>query len=146
MRYDLVVNLFTAQALMGETLTVHGGEQWRPMVNLNDVSRGIKFSIENDIRGLYNLMYANYNIKLIAEIVASKLNAEFIVDPTKNDVRSTYAKNNKLRLKGFQTKYSVLDAIKSIVADPTESWKNYKDPIYHNMKFLKQMHDEGRLV
>lgn len=39
MRFDLVANLFTARAVAGESIRVFGGEQWRPLVHVDDVAR-----------------------------------------------------------------------------------------------------------
>ena len=145
MRYDLVLNLFTAKGLNKEVFEVHGGEQWRPMLNIRDASRGILFALENDLPGLYNLIHSNYTVKLIAEIVAAHLHAEFTTDPEKRDIRSTFAKNNKLRTRGFHTKHSLLDAVKEIEKDPLETWKNYKNPIYHNLDWLKGLKEAGKI-
>jgi nucleoside-diphosphate-sugar epimerase len=40
-RFDLVANLFTAQAVSGSEITVFGAHQWRPFVHVKDVARAI---------------------------------------------------------------------------------------------------------
>ncbi|SVC61674.1 uncharacterized protein METZ01_LOCUS314528, partial [marine metagenome] len=65
-RLDLVVNILSKKATMGETLNVFGGEQWRPLLHVKDVANAVIFSLKNDLKGLYNLSYNNYQIKEIA--------------------------------------------------------------------------------
>jgi nucleoside-diphosphate-sugar epimerase len=38
-RFDLVINLFTAKAAIGEELTIFGGRQWRPFIHVDDVAK-----------------------------------------------------------------------------------------------------------
>ena len=41
-RLDLVVNILVTKALTDEKLTVFGGEQWRPLLHVNDVANAIE--------------------------------------------------------------------------------------------------------
>ncbi len=45
-RFDLVVNLLTAQAASGSNITVFGGTQYRPFVHVTDVARAILRCLE----------------------------------------------------------------------------------------------------
>ncbi len=65
-RLDLVVNYFAKQAILGKDLTIFGGEQWRPLLHVRDVSCAILWGIEHHIAGLFNLSTGNYTIKEIA--------------------------------------------------------------------------------
>ena len=40
-RLDLVVNILTAKALIDKKISVFGGDQWRPLLHVNDVSNAI---------------------------------------------------------------------------------------------------------
>ena len=65
LRLDLVTNVLTLKATNGQPLTVFGGEQWRPLLHVKDVSTAIGYCLGNDITGLYNLSYKNYTIREI---------------------------------------------------------------------------------
>jgi len=68
-RLDLVVNILSKRAAVGEPLIVYGGEQWRPLLHVRDVSTAILHSLKNNISGLYNLSSGNYKIREIAEVI-----------------------------------------------------------------------------
>ena len=84
-RLDLVANILSMKAALGEPLTVFGGEQWRPLLHVRDVSTAILHGIENNISGLYNLSYKNFRIsdlgkeikRLIPNCVISYTNMKF---------------------------------------------------------------------
>ena len=68
-RLDLVANVLAFKAAIGQPLSVFGGEQWRPMLHVKDVSEAVAFCLENNITGLYNLSENNYRIKEIARTI-----------------------------------------------------------------------------
>jgi len=47
MRFDLVVNLLTARALRDRVVEVHGGEQWRPQVHVDDAARAVVLAVDH---------------------------------------------------------------------------------------------------
>src|SRR5215813_5758508 len=40
-RFDLVVNLLTAQAIQEGVVTIYNGDQWRPFIHVEDVSEAV---------------------------------------------------------------------------------------------------------
>lgn len=46
-RFDLVANLFTAQAFYNEPLIVSNGKQWRPFIHVKDLARAVLAVIES---------------------------------------------------------------------------------------------------
>jgi nucleoside-diphosphate-sugar epimerase len=68
-RLDLVVNILTKRAVQGEILRVSGGDQWRPLIHVQDVADAMVFGAVQEITGLYNLATQNSTIKEIAEEV-----------------------------------------------------------------------------
>jgi len=48
-RFDLVINLLTAKASMGEDITIFGGNQWRPFVHVEDVAKAFIKCLESPI-------------------------------------------------------------------------------------------------
>ena len=53
-RLDLVVNILTAKALIDKKISVFGGDQWRPLLHVNDVSNAISHCLNTDVTGIYN--------------------------------------------------------------------------------------------
>ena len=47
MRFDLVVNLLTARAMRERVLEVHGGDQWRPQVHVDDVATALLLALDH---------------------------------------------------------------------------------------------------
>lgn len=70
LRMDLVLNYMTANALTKGKLQVFGGEQWRPLVHVNDVAEVVVDNLENEMRGTYNLATTNIKIKDLAHTVS----------------------------------------------------------------------------
>ena len=54
-RLDLVVNILVTKALTEGKLTVFGGEQWRPLLHVNDVANAINHTLEDGVTGIFNL-------------------------------------------------------------------------------------------
>ncbi len=62
-RMDLVVNLMTVRAHKLGKISVFGGEQFRPVLNVKDAARAIVDAIESPHIGVYNLL--KQNIRMI---------------------------------------------------------------------------------
>ena len=102
MRFDLAINLFLAQALNGETLTVFGGAQWRPFLHVADAADAFAFAVERGMEGTYNVIWKNLTIRQAAREVARSVPARVelsrdIVD--KRDYRVSGAKAAKFGLR-----------------------------------------------
>ncbi len=62
-RCDLVANILTYKAMQGNNLTVFGGEQWRPMLNVMDAGRIFaEAAFNSGYTGTFILSYKNYTI------------------------------------------------------------------------------------
>jgi nucleoside-diphosphate-sugar epimerase len=95
MRLDLVANILSMRAAKGEKLTVFGGEQWRPLLHVRDVSTAILHGLKNNISGLYNLSYKNYKIVELAEQI-QKIIPECQVEYT--DMKFEDLRNYKVKM------------------------------------------------
>lgn len=141
-RLDLVANVLTHKAASKEALSVFGGEQWRPLLHVKDVTTATEHGIKNNITGLYNLSYENFTIKDIA------LNIKKIIPNTEiayqdmpfEDLRNYKVKNDKYLRTGWKPKYNldigILEMnkifIEKRITDPS-------NPIYHNHFYLKSI-------
>ena len=95
MRFDLVVNMFTAKVFNRQEVTVFGGGQWRPFVHIRDISRGIIFAAEKKLKGIYNLCNENVKIQDMARKIA--LGRVLIhIDDLQSDPRNYRVANRKI--------------------------------------------------
>jgi nucleoside-diphosphate-sugar epimerase len=71
LRCDLVANILTYRALSGETLSVFGGEQWRPMLHVKDAAETLALAAAGGARtGTFILAKDNYTILNLARVIA----------------------------------------------------------------------------
>ena len=134
MRFDLAINLFIAQAMNKEELTVFGGDQWRPFLHVDDAAEAFSFAVENKMEGIYNVIWKNLTInqmaKNVKKIIPSQINlSKDIVD--KRDYRVT---GEKLEHFGYKAKKDIAFAAKEFKLKILEDVKNYKQDKYSNYK------------
>ncbi len=116
MRIDVSVNMFIYQALQKGKITVFGGSQIRPNININDLTNIYIHFINNPKikTGNYNAGFENLKIIDIAKLVQKYIPCKIEVLKNFNDQRSYRQNSDKLIKTGFKRKYSVDDAIKDI--------------------------------
>lgn len=144
-RFDLVVNLLTAKALIDGEITIFGGNQWRSFVHVQDAARSIMsvLTAEPDkVRGqVFNVGSdeQNYTISAIGEMIQSHVPDAVIInkgnesDP--NDYRVGFAKISKVLR--FKPEWTVEKGIRQVMdAIQTGQVHDYKQPHYSNIKFL----------
>jgi nucleoside-diphosphate-sugar epimerase len=143
LRLDLVVNALTTKAVRGEKLTVFGGEQWRPLLHVKDVSTAILYGLQNKINGLYNLSQKNYTVyQLATEIQKLIPQSEVVSQDLKfEDMRNYKVKNDKIVQTGWTPKFTLQDGIleiKQIIEE--DRIKDIKDSIYFNANYIKGLY------
>lgn len=146
MRFDLAINLFLAQALNKEEITVFGGNQWRPFLHVDDAAEAFSFVVENNMEGIYNTIWKNLTIEDMAKEVKRLIPAEIkiskdIVD--KRDYRVTGAKFEKF---GFKATKDIKYAANEFKTKILEDIKNYKQERYSNYKSFFNSRDIQRKV
>ena len=146
MRFDLVINLFVAQALKEGKITVQGGKQHRPFLHVSDAADSIIFSLEKNLTGIYNVISKNYTILEAAEEISKVTGCEIKISKEEEDNRDYKVSAEKLKLTGFEPKQTIDDAIKEISdAFANGTLINYKEDKYSNYKLLfssKEMQDK----
>jgi nucleoside-diphosphate-sugar epimerase len=146
-RLDVVVNILTNLAYHKNEITVFGGNQLRPNININDMSRAymhILQSNEKDINGeIFNVGYENFSLTKLANLVKESIgkNIEIKTVPT-NDNRSYHVSSKKIKQKlNFENKFTIKDAIVEM-KDAFEK-KLFKNPLenelYFNIKRMKSI-------
>ena len=139
MRLDVSVNMLTYQALKNKKITVFGGNQTRPNINIKDMANVYRHFLDNKEidSGCYNAGFENISILEIAEYVREFIDAEIIVSES-NDPRSYRQDSSKLLSTGFEQKYSIKDAIKEIKED-FYSGKLKDGEDCYTVKWMKKM-------
>jgi nucleoside-diphosphate-sugar epimerase len=144
-RFDLVVNLLTAKALIDGEITIFGGSQWRSFVHVEDAARSIMHVLAapvDVVRGqVFNVGSdeQNYSIAMIGEMIqrcvptAKMINKGDEVDP--NNYKVSFTKIRKAL--GFLPEWTVEQGIQQVI-EAVQSGKvtDYRAPQYSNIKFL----------
>jgi nucleoside-diphosphate-sugar epimerase len=122
MRFDLVVNLMTLTAFQkGRIIVMGGGQQWRPLVHLSDVSRAFITVIgeknEKVNNEIFNIGLDNFQIKNLAYLVREELPfpVEIDIAPDDADKRDYNVLFTKAEERiNFKAETDVLNGIKEI--------------------------------
>jgi len=139
LRFDLVVNILTLRAVQGESLTVFGGQQWRPILHVRDVSYAIEYCINNNIRGLFNLSELNVEISGLSGTIKRLLPETKIIyqDMKFEDLRDYKVKNDRILATGWKPKFTLDEGILEMIKVFSEGRvKNVADPVYSNVEYL----------
>ncbi len=152
MRFDLVVNTFVKDALLGGALRLHGGGwMWRPLVDIQDCADAMIASYEapaEKVRGeIFNVVHSNYQIRELAMIVAGSVQLagrQVTLEevPSPKLTRDYECANAKLSTTlGFIPRRSVLDAVSHLLdhIDP-ENREQLTDPRGYNIRWLELLH------
>ena len=141
-RLDLVVNILTAKALIDKKISVFGGDQWRPLLHVNDVSNAINHCLNTDVTGIYNLHHKNYKIIDIAKEIEKKVkDVEVEVTPMSfEDARNYQVSSQKLLDEtGFEASIELINGVNEIYDLIFHNRiKDISDPRYSNQNFLQK--------
>ena len=141
-RLDLVVNILVTKALSEGKLTVFGGDQWRPLLHVNDVANAINHTLENEVTGVFNLHYKNFKIIDIANKIIEKVpTATIETTPMKfQDARNYQVSSEKLFNKtGFRAQVDLstgIDEVYQLIS--SRRIKDVNHIRYSNQNFLEK--------
>ena len=154
MRYDLVVNTFVRDALARGRLTLHhGGEMWRPLVEVRDVAQAYVGLVEADaadVRGeVFNLCYRNLRISELALRVQDGLRRQGIDVEIRPDYQHGAVRNYRVsgekirRVLSIRPKISIEESVADMVQRiRAEGRTDYDHPRYYNLRWLQQLEQE----
>ena len=134
MRFDLAINLFIAQALNKEKITVFGGEQYRPFLHVDDAAEAFSFAIENHMEGIYNVIWKNLTINEMAKTVKRKIPTKLQISRDIVDKRDYRVTGKKLEKFGFKPKKDIAFAIQEFKRRIMSDVRSYKEDKYNNYK------------
>lgn len=117
-RLDLVLNIMVTRSLHDKKISVFGGEQYRPLLNVKDVAHAIYENLETKKTGIYNLANENFKIADLAYKIQDTLdkNIEIEVEDKKfEDLRNYKVSHEKATKElNFTPKFSIEESIKEI--------------------------------
>lgn len=140
LRFDLVVNTLTMRAVKGETLSVFGGQQWRPIMHVREVAHAVEYCLDNSVRGLFNISERNVEISELAlEIQKHVPNTKVEYQEMKfEDLRDYKVKTDRILATGWRPRFNLSDGVEEMKRVFTEHRViNSDDPVYSNVAFLK---------
>ena len=145
-RFDLSVNILTNHAVNLGKITVFGGSQSRPNLDIRDMSRAYLHVLKHKdkVAGeVFNVGGENLTLDKIAEKVKHQLgeHAE-IQHKATDDLRSYRVDSSKILSKiGFKPSYSVDDSISDLKTafSNGEFIDSLENPMYFNIKRMKEL-------
>jgi len=147
MRFDLVINLFIAQALIDKKITVFGGNQNRPFLHVDDAAEAIIFGLEKNLTGTYNIISENFTIIEAAQRIKKMIDCEIDISPEVEDERNYKVSADKIKQMGFKPSKTIEDGVKEI-SEVLKSGKikDYKNKRYSNYEILLSKKETEELL
>jgi len=145
-RFDLVANLFSAQAVTDQKIRVFNGEQWRPFVHTRDIARACVMTLEAPLSRIGGQIFnvgdesQNYTLAQLGQIVAQANPGTIVEDVRNNDDMRNYRVNfSKIRtVIGFRASVDLVEGVQEMVdAVRSGNVANWRAPIYSNSKHLE---------
>ncbi|RCJ22993.1 UDP-glucose 4-epimerase [Nostoc sp. ATCC 43529] len=146
-RLDLVVNIFTNQAINNGKITVFGGDNKRPSLHIQDMAQLYLNSLQwpdEAIDGkIFNVGYENYTVTEIAEMTREVVgeSVQIVTTPT-NDTRSYHISSEKIKQElGFVPSHTVENAIQDLASafKANQLPNSLTDSRYYNVKVMKEL-------
>ena len=122
LRLDLTVNILTNHAVNNGRITVFGGQQKRPNIDIEDMTdlycASLQYADEAIDGRVFNAGYENHTVAQIAEQVRERVGGgvEIVTTPT-DDHRSYHVSSKKIADElGFRPRRTVGDAVDGLLA------------------------------
>jgi len=146
-RFDLVVNLLTAKAVVDGKITIVGNDQWRPFVHVEDAASAIMKVLEAPLALVRNQVFnvgsdeQNYTLQQVGELIHRLVpTAELIIMGPDGDRRNYRVNFSKIRrVLGFRPQWTLEQGVQQVI-DALRSGviQDYRDARYSNVKFLSE--------
>ncbi len=150
-RFDLVGNLFTAQAMTNGLITVIGPQQWRPFVHVRDLGRAIVAVLNarpEVVQGqIFNVGDKRLNMTILqlaerVEAITGKYREVHVsVREDASDRRNYAVSFEKIqKILGFEAKTLLDEGIEQMAQNFLNGvYQDYRLPIYSNLATTKQL-------
>jgi nucleoside-diphosphate-sugar epimerase len=150
-RFDLVGNLFTAQAMTEGRITVIGPEQWRPLIHVRDVARAAVAVLDADPRAvdgqIFNVGDARQNMTIlqlahvVRDVTSRYRDVEISVRDDVDDRRNYVVSFAKIRdVLGYRAETSIEDGVREMAEHfRSNHYYPYRDEIYSNVAMIRKV-------
>lgn len=146
-RLDVVVNILTNLAYHKREISVFGGNQLRPNINIKDMIKAymvlLKAPKEKIAGKIYNAGYENQTVTELAEIVKDVVGEDVrLIKSRSDDNRSYHISSKKIKLElGFETTHTIRNAVEDLcVAFDRGLLPNSLDnEMYFNIKRMQSL-------
>lgn len=142
MRFDIIINYLTQKAEKEKKISIFGGDQWRPLLHVEDAARAFQAAMESPIEKIENQIFnvglINMQIKEIGKKIQDNISGTKLEIIEKlSDKRSYNVKFDKIKeILNFQAEKSIETGIleiskalkDGIITDPTD--KKYYNHYY----------------
>jgi nucleoside-diphosphate-sugar epimerase len=144
MRFDLVVNTMSMKAHMEKRIQVYGGNQWRPLLHVEDAAAAFQACLDAPLARIGNQIFnvgsnaQNYKILEIADLIGKTLKqVDIQVEHAQFDARDYRVSFDKIkRGLGFRAVQTIPLAAKRIVRELISGQiKNPYARVYYNHYF-----------
>lgn len=146
-RFDLVVNLLAAKALVDGKITVFGKDQWRPFLHVHDAGRAVLAALEAKTELLSDSIFnvgsdeQNYTLHDVGKLVQRMVpTAQLVCTESDEDPRNYRVNFSRIRtLLNFKPEETLESGIQQVVeAIQSGEVVDYHHPKYSNVKFLSE--------
>lgn len=142
MRLDLIVNTMVKTALQTGKVIVKNRSLWRPLIDIRDVVRAYQKTLEGDYYGIYNIIWGNFQVGTVGELVVKTLNKKGIKAELEihdvPDLRNYKASGDKaLKELNFQAYHSIDNTVCSVL-ERLEG-VDLNEDIFYNIKVFEKV-------
>jgi nucleoside-diphosphate-sugar epimerase len=144
-RFDLVVNLLAAKALVEKVITVYGKDQWRPFLHVHDAGRAVMSALDARSESVSTLVFnvgcdeQNRTLGQVGELIRAMVPGSVLRCTEDNVDRRNYrVEFRRIReALGFEPVWKIEAGVQQVL-DAIASGKvtDYLDPKHSNVKFL----------
>lgn len=144
-RFDLVVNLLTAKALVERVVTVFGKDQWRPFLHVHDAGRAVLAALDASSHAVSSVVFnvgcdeQNRTLGQVGELITKMVPGSVLRCTEENVDRRNYrVEFHRIREElGFRPVWTIEAGVQQVM-DAMRSGKiiDYQEARYSNVKFL----------
>lgn len=144
-RFDLVVNVLTARAVVEKNIVIKGGQEWRPLIHVQDIAATVSAMLVHTFAlpgiQIFNVGFSdeNYTILELGTIVEKKVPGTrlSLLDQADEDRRSYRVDFSHLQKEfGLTPSHRVADSVEELMAY-IQTHQNYTDALFSNVETLK---------
>jgi nucleoside-diphosphate-sugar epimerase len=141
LRVDLVLNVLTIRAILEGTMSVFGGQQFRPLLHVRDVATAAVPHLSDSKTGIFNLHTENVTVLELAERI-QKIVKEAKIEQTEisfQDARNYRVNSDRARAElFFKPNWSIENGIQEVADAITQKRiKDVANPRFNNSENLR---------